>query len=177
MEVRAVAKFVRVQPRKVRQIAREVRGKQAVRTADVLRFHPGKGARVLAKVIRSAVANAQENHGADPDTLRIREVQINEGPMLKRIHARAMGRANRIQKKMSHIIVVVEEADPQRAVKPHGTKAKPRPTFDKPKGKGKKKEAEKVDETPVAETVVAVEEPVAEQPEPETEATQEEAKE
>ena len=93
MEVRAVAKFVRVQPRKVRQIAREVRGKQAVRTADVLRFHPGKGARVLAKVIRSAVANAQENHGADPDTLRIREVQINEGPMLKRIHARAMGRA------------------------------------------------------------------------------------
>src|SRR5690349_3317606 len=81
MEVKAVAKFVRVQPRKVRQIAREVRGKAAVRTADVLRFHPGKGARVLAKVIKSAVANAQENHGADPDTLRIREIQINEGPM------------------------------------------------------------------------------------------------
>jgi large subunit ribosomal protein L22 len=175
MEVRAVAKFVRVQPRKVRQIAREVRGKQAARTADVLRFHPGKGARVLAKVIKSAVANAQENHGADPDTLRIREVQINEGPMIKRIQARAMGRANRIQKKLSHIVVVVEEVDPAKVVKPHGTKAKPRPTFDKPKGKGKKKEAEKIEETPVTETAT-VEETTAE-PEQATETQQEEGKE
>lgn len=154
MEVRAVAKFVRVQPRKVRQIAREVRGKAAVRAADVLRFHPGKGAQVLAKVIRSAVANAQENHGADPATLRISEIQINEGPMIKRLQARAMGRANRIQKKLSHITVVVSEGEAPKAVRPHGTKAKPRPTFAAAKGKAKKK----VEEAPVA----VAEEPIVE---------------
>jgi large subunit ribosomal protein L22 len=156
MEVRATAKFVRVQPRKVRQVAREVRGKSAVKSADTLRFHPSKGARLLAKVIRSAVANAQENHQADPDQLRISEIQINEGPVMKRIRARAMGRANRILKKMSHITVVVEETEARAAVKPHGTKAKPRPTFSASKGKGKKKEAAKVEEAPVAVAEVTV---------------------
>lgn len=159
MEVRATAKFVRVQPRKVRQIAREVRGKSAVRAADTLRFHPGKGARMLGKVIRSAIANAQENHQADPDNLRITDIQINEGPVLKRIHARAMGRANRILKKMSHITVVVEEGEGKRAVKPHGTKAKPRPTFAGPKGKGKKPAAVKVEEAPVVTAEEVVETP------------------
>ncbi len=147
MEVRAVAKFVRVQPRKVRQIAREVRGKSAVKSADILRFHPSKGARMLAKVIRSAVANAQENHGANPENLRICEIQIGEGPVLKRLQARAMGRANRILKRTSHIMVRVEETESKAAIKPHGTKAKPRPTFAAPKTKGKKKEAAKVEET------------------------------
>lgn len=148
MEVRAVAKFVRVQPKKVRQIAREVRGKAAVKAADVLRFHPGKGARMLGKVIRSAVANAQENHGANPDNLRISEIQIGEGPVIKRIQARAMGRANRILKRMSHITVVVEETDGKAQVKPHGTKAKPRPKL--VAAKGKKKEAARAVEEPVA---------------------------
>jgi large subunit ribosomal protein L22 len=157
MEVRATAKFVRVQPRKVRQVAREVRGKSAVRAADTLRFHPSKGARMLSQVIRSAVANAQENHQADPDSLRITEIQINAGPVIKRIRARAMGRANRILKKMSHITVVVEEAEARPKVKPHGTKPKPRPSFAAPKGKGKKKEeAVKTAE----ETVVTPEEAV-----------------
>jgi large subunit ribosomal protein L22 len=156
MEVRAVAKFVRVQPRKVRQIAREVRGRSAVRAADLLRFHPGKGAKVLAKVIRSAVANAQENHGADPDTLKISDIQINEGPVIKRIQARAMGRAYRIEKKMSHITVVVEEGERDKKVKPHGTKAKARPSF-KSKGAGKKKEAAKVEEPVVTEATAAEE--------------------
>jgi large subunit ribosomal protein L22 len=156
MEVKATAKFVRVQPRKVRQIAREVRGKAAVRAADTLRFHPSKGARMLEKVIRSAVANAQENHQADPDTLKISDIQINEGPVLKRIRARAMGRANRILKKMSHITVVVEEVEARGDVKPHGTKAKPRPSFAAPKGKGKKKDAVKTAD----ETVVTAEEAV-----------------
>jgi len=157
MEVKAVAKFVRVQPRKVRQIAREVRGRSAVRAADLLRFHPGKGAKVLAKVIRSAVANAQENHGADPDSLKISDIQINEGPVIKRIQARAMGRAYRIEKKMSHITVVVEEGERDKKVKPHGTKAKARPSFSKSRGAGKKKEAAKVEETVVTEATATEE--------------------
>ena len=153
MEVRAVAKFVKVQPRKVRQVAREVRGKPALRMADLLRFHPSKSAEILRKVILSAVANAQENHGADPDNLRISEIQINEGPRTKRIRPRAMGRASRILKRTSHITVVVDETEQRPAVKPHGTKAKPRPTFGKPKAK--KKAAKPTEDAPVVDEAAA----------------------
>ncbi len=187
MEVRAVAKYVRVQPRKVRQIAREVRGKSAVQISNVLQFHPGKGAFVLRKVIQSAIANAAENHGLDADTLKVREIQIDEGPKLKRISQRAMGRANRIFKRMSHITVVVEDGEMDVVVKPHGTKAKPRPKFDVPKGKKKgvaPAEAAKVEEaiaepttenitTPAAEPIVHAEETAAQA----IAATPEEAKE
>lgn len=155
MEVRAVAKMMRVQPRKVRRMARELRGMSAQRSVEVLRFHPSKSASVLRKVIMSAMANAQENHGANPDNLRISEIQVGEGPTIKRIKARAQGRANRILKRTSHVMVKVEEVEPKSKVKPHGTKAKPRPTFGKPKGK--KKDEPKTEET-VAETAAVVEE-------------------
>lgn len=155
MEVRATAKNVRVQPRKVRRMALEIKGKSARQSADVLRFHPSKSAEVLRKVILSAMANAQENHGANPDTLRISEIQVGEGPTIKRIKARAQGRANRILKRTSHVTVAVSEGEPKAKVKPHGTKAKPRPTFSKPKGK--KKEEAKAEEV-VTEEAAAVEE-------------------
>ena len=136
MEVRAVAKFIRVQPRKVRLVAKEVKGKNAIQAANLLRFHPSKGAFVLRKVLVSAIHNASENHDLDAGTLRIREIRVDEGPVLKRIQARAMGRANRIFKRMSHITVVVEDADAVEVVKAHGTAAKPRPSL---AAKGKKK--------------------------------------
>ena len=138
MEVRAVAKYIRVQPKKVRQVANEIRGKSAVQSANLLRFHPSKGATVLHKVLLSAMANAEANHGLDASTLKICEIQINEGPKMKRIQARAMGRANRIFKRTSHVTIVVEDAPADVVVKPHGTKAKARPTL---AGKGKKKAA------------------------------------
>lgn len=139
MEVRAIAKYVRVQPRKVRIIADQVRGKSAPYTVALLRYHPSKSAKALRKVLVSAMANAQENHGIGPDQLRIATIMVDEGPRLKRMQARAMGRGNRIIKKTSHITVVVEDVETQAAVKPHGTKAKPRPTFAVPGGKGRKK--------------------------------------
>lgn len=164
MEVRAIAKFVRVQPRKVRLVANEVKGKPAVMSAHVLGFHPSKGAYALRKVLVSAIANAAENHGIAGENLRIAEIRVDEGPRLKRIEQRAMGRGNRIQKRMSHITVVVEDYDPAAPVKPHGTKAKSRPKFDAPK-KGKKTEAKvaaPAEETPgeatQVEEVVAAEE-------------------
>lgn len=157
MDVRAVAKYVRVQPRKVRLVASEVRGKSARAAVDLLRFHPSKGARALRKVLISAMANAQENHGANPDTLRILKISVDEGPRLKRIRPRAMGRVNRILKKTSHITVVVEEFDGGRKVKPHGTRPKPRPSFDKAKSRKEKK-----DEAIVEETVAAADEDQAE---------------
>ncbi len=135
MEVRAVAKFIRVQPRKVRLVAREVRGAPAALAAHKLRFHPSKGAKALHKVLVSAMANAQENHGISPDLLRISNIAVDEGPHMKRMQARAMGRGNRILKKTSHITVTVEDYDGEQTVKPHGTKAKPRPTLAGKRGK------------------------------------------
>ncbi len=166
MEVRAVAKYVRVQPRKVRQVAREVRGKSAIDMVHVLRFHPSKSAFALRKVIISAIANAEENHGLSGQELRIRAITIDEGPKTKRIQARAMGRANRIEKKTSHITVVVEEFEAEAAVKPHGTQAKARPSLaakaKKAKGSKASKKEEVVAEATEAEvtTDAAVEEAV-----------------
>lgn len=135
MEVRAIAKYQRVQPRKVRIVADELRGKSALHAAALLRYHPSKGARILRKVLVSAIANAAENNGLAPETLKISTIMVDEGPKLKRMQARAMGRGNRIEKKTSHITVGVEDTEVTAVVKPHGTKAKPRPTFGNPKGK------------------------------------------
>lgn len=154
MEVRAVAKYIKVQPRKVRIVADKVRGVPAQKAADVLRFHASKGAFHLRKVIESAIANAQENHSVSPENLRISTIMVDEGPKQKRIIARSMGRANRILKKTSHITVVVEEYEPDATIKPHGTKAKARPKFEAPKAKKAKAQ-------PVAEEAAVVEEPVA----------------
>lgn len=157
MEVRATAKYVRVQPRKVRIVADEIRGTSAVHSAGLLRFHRSKGAQALRKVLISAMANAQENHGLAPEQLQIATIMVDEGPRLKRMQARAMGRGNRIIKKTSHITVVVEDVEAQKAVRPHGTKAKPRPTF----GGGKARRGAAV---PKAAAPAQVEETVAEEP-------------
>lgn len=146
MEVRAVGKYVKVQPRKVRIIADEVRGRSATRADALLKYHPSKSARALRKVLVSAMANAAENHQISPDNLRIATIMIDEGPRQKRMRARAMGRGYRILKKTSHITVVVEEYEGPVQVKPHGTKPKPRPTFAAPKKGGKKKSADPVEE-------------------------------
>ncbi|MFN7172438.1 MAG: 50S ribosomal protein L22 [Fimbriimonadaceae bacterium] len=149
MEVSATAKYIRVQPRKVRIVADEVRGKSAVHASALLRYHPSKAARLLRQVLLSAMANAQENHRIEPETLRIARIEIDEGPRMKRILPRARGRADRIVKKTSHIHVVVEDNYVEQP-KAKG-KAKPRPTFAEPtKGKGTKKKAE-VKEEPKAE--------------------------
>lgn len=155
MEVRATAKYLRVQPRKVRIVADEVKGMPAVFAAHKLRYHTSKGAKYLRKVLINAMANAAENNGLSVDELKIARIEVNEGPRIKRIQARAMGRANRIVKKTSHITVVVEDYEVKPAVKPHGTKAKPRPTFAAPaKGKKGAAKAEKVEAAPVVESQV-----------------------
>ena len=163
MEVRAVGKFLRVQPRKVRIVADELRGKSAVYSAAQLRYHPSKSARMLRKVLVSAIANAQENLGISPEQLRIAAITVDAGPRIKRIQARAMGRAYRIEKKTSHITVTVEEYEGEAKIKPHGTKSKPRPSFAslaKAAGKKKKADEPKPEEAPVE----AVAEETAETP-------------
>lgn len=164
MEIRAIAKFVRVQPRKVRIVADEITQKSAVHAATLLRFHPSKGSQVLRKVILSAVANAVENNGAGAETLRIAKIQVDEGPRLKRIQPRSMGRAYRILKRTSHVAVYLEDdmlERNQRKENPNSTKPKPRPTFSKP-SKDVKKISSSKDETKVSVENLPVEEPETE---------------
>jgi large subunit ribosomal protein L22 len=107
MEARAVLRGVRLSPQKARLVADLVRGKPVAQAAEVLEFTTKRAAGILRKVLLSAVANAENNAGADIDELRITRVFVDEGPRLKRFHARAKGRGARIIKRTSHITVVV----------------------------------------------------------------------
>lgn len=108
MESRAVAKYIRISPRKVRLIMDQVRGKKVEEALNLLSLSPQKGARILKKVINSAVANAQQNSDTDVDNLYIKKIYANDGPSLKRFRPRAMGRATRIIKRTSHLTVVTD---------------------------------------------------------------------
>jgi large subunit ribosomal protein L22 len=110
MESRAVARFVRVSPRKVRLIMDEVRGKKVDEALRLLSFSPQKGAHLLKKLINSAVANAEANKEIDVDTLYVKKVYADKGSTMKRFRPRAMGRATRIRKRTSHLTVILDEA-------------------------------------------------------------------
>lgn len=109
MEARALARFIRISPQKARLVADTVRGKSVAAALDTLRFMPKKGARIIRRVIESAVANAAQNESIDVDSLYVKQINVDGGPMLKRIRPRAMGRATRILKRTSHITVVLDE--------------------------------------------------------------------
>lgn len=109
MEVAAKLRFARVSAQKARLLADQVRGLPIERALQVLAFSPKKAASIVHKVVDSAVANAEHNEGADIDELRIARITVDEGPSMKRIEARAKGRANRIVKRTSHITVVVSD--------------------------------------------------------------------
>lgn len=109
MEAKAIARYVRVSPRKARQVINEVRGKDVAEALAILRFTRRKAADVISKVINSAAANAEHNHEMDIDSLYIAEAYVDGGPVLKRFRARAQGRAYPILKRTSHITVVVKE--------------------------------------------------------------------
>jgi len=109
MEVRAIAKYIRVSPRKVRLLMREVEGKKVEEALNLLTFAPQKGAPILRKLINSAVANAGQYPDLDVDNLFIKQIVANEGPTLKRFRPRAMGRATRIRKRTSHLTVILDE--------------------------------------------------------------------
>ena len=109
METRAVAKFVRISPRKIRLVMDQVRGKQVGEALNILSFAPQRGARILKKLVNSAIANAEQNTGVDVDSLYIMRVYADEGPTLKRWRPRAQGRATSIRKRTSHLTVVLNE--------------------------------------------------------------------
>lgn len=109
MEAKAIARYVRLTPRKARLVADVVRGKSALQALDILTFTNKKAAVVLKKTLASAIANATNNFNMNEENLYIAKVMVDEGPILKRVMPRAMGRADIIQKKTSHVTIVVAE--------------------------------------------------------------------
>ncbi|MDP2646737.1 MAG: 50S ribosomal protein L22 [Desulfobacterales bacterium] len=109
MEAKAVLKYVRISPLKVRRLTGSVKGKSAEAGIEILKFMPQKAAGIVEKVVRSAVANAGQNSNIDVDSLIIRNILVDQGPVLKRFSARARGRGTRILKRTSHITVILSE--------------------------------------------------------------------
>lgn len=109
-EVRAQAKWVRTSARKARLVAEHIRGRPVAEARAVLAFTPRAAAREMEKVLRSAVANAEANHGLHGDDLVVRAAYVDEGPTLKRWRARARGRVARIRKRTCHITVILEQS-------------------------------------------------------------------
>ena len=109
MRVLARAKTLRISPQKARLVADQVRGRPVEQAQEMLRFSNHKGARFISKVLESAIANAEENEGADIDELRVGEIFVDAGITMKRIRPRARGRADRMLKRTSHITVAVTD--------------------------------------------------------------------
>jgi large subunit ribosomal protein L22 len=108
-EVQAVAKFVRVSPRKARLVADHIRGRSVPEARSILAFTPRAAAREIEKVLRSAVANAESNRNWNGDELYVKAVFVDEGPTIKRWRARARGRVNRILKRTCHITIKLDQ--------------------------------------------------------------------
>jgi len=129
--VRAEARWVRLSARKARLVLDHIRGRSVPEARTILAFTPRAAAGEIDKVLRSAVANAEANHGLDGDELVIRAAYADEGPTLKRWRARARGRVNRIRKRTCHITVILEQAPeslerkPKRAPKAASSSAQP----------------------------------------------------
>lgn len=110
MEVAAKLKFAKISPQKARLVADQVRGLPVENALQTLTFSPKKAAKIVKKVLESAIANAEHNEGADIDELKINRIFVDEGPTMKRWEARAKGAANHIFKRTSHITVMVSDS-------------------------------------------------------------------
>lgn len=109
MEAKAVARYIRMAPRKVRLVVDLIRGKEVGEALAILRHTPRAASPVVEKVLKSAIANAEHNNELDINKLVVSEVFVDQGPTLKRFRPRAMGRASRVHKRTSHITVVVKQ--------------------------------------------------------------------
>ncbi|HOF02905.1 MAG TPA: 50S ribosomal protein L22 [Atribacterota bacterium] len=109
MGVKSVGKYLPISPRKCRRMTELIRGKDAGSALLILQFSPKKSAKMVYKVLKSAIANAENNHDKNVDKLYVNKVFVDEGPTLKRFRPRAMGRAAKINKRTSHITIEVQE--------------------------------------------------------------------
>ncbi|MFZ5645236.1 MAG: 50S ribosomal protein L22 [Bacillota bacterium] len=108
-EARAIAKYIRISPRKVREVVDLIRGKDVREALAILKYTPRRASAPIAKVVQSAAANAEHNYEMNKDSLYVAECYVDQGPTIKRFQPRAMGRADLLRKRTSHITVVLKE--------------------------------------------------------------------
>jgi len=111
MESRAVLRYARITPRKARRVVNLIRYKNAGDALLFLRFMPYRGARFVEKLLKSAMANAEQKKAVNPETMKIVRAFVDQGPSMKRLETRAMGRANIIKKRTSHITLILSEEE------------------------------------------------------------------
>jgi large subunit ribosomal protein L22 len=141
MEVRSVYKYARISPKKARDVAREIQGLPVSDAIDTLNFTPKKAAFLIGKTLKSAVANAENNHDLAADSLHVKEANISDGPSFRRYKPRARGSASAIRKRTSHIYIILTDE----------MEVEEKPARDR-KSKSKKKPAPKVKEPEIEET-------------------------
>ncbi|MFZ5596993.1 MAG: 50S ribosomal protein L22 [Bacillota bacterium] len=108
-EAKAIARYIRISPRKAREVVDLIRGKDLREALAILKFTPRRASVPVAKVVQSAAANAEHNYEMDRDSLYVAECYVDQGPTLKRFQPRAMGRADLMRRRTSHITVVLRE--------------------------------------------------------------------
>lgn len=109
MESKAILKYARITPRKARKVVDLIRNKSAGDALLFLRFMPYRGAKFVEKLLKSAMSNAEQKKVVNPESMRIAQVFVDQGPVMKRVEPRAMGRSNVIRKRTSHITLVLSE--------------------------------------------------------------------
>ncbi|MFZ5634523.1 MAG: 50S ribosomal protein L22 [Bacillota bacterium] len=108
-EARAIARYIRISPRKVREVVDLIRGKDLREALAILKFTPRRASAPVTKVVQSAAANAEHNYEMDRESLYVAECYVDQGPIIKRYQARAMGRADLMRRRTSHVTVVLRE--------------------------------------------------------------------
>ena len=127
MEVRSVYKYARISPLKARDVAREIQGMPVSAALDTLQYTPKKSAVLIEKTLKSAIANAENNHDLDSESLVIRSAMVGEGPSFRRFKPRARGSASPIQKRTAHITIILSDEIELPEPKQKRNKNKPRP--------------------------------------------------
>lgn len=171
MLVRSTTKYARISPKKAREVAREIQGLAVSDALDTLTYTPKKSAQLINKTLKSAVANAENNHELSADELIVKEAVIGEGPTLKRFKPRARGSAGAILKRTSHIFITLTDEFEAPEEKQRSGKPKKRDTIKSLFGPGAKPSAEK-EEAPVEEEVADEEAPAEEEPVADSEETE-----
>lgn len=159
MEVKSTYKYARISPKKARDVARAIQGMPVSDALDVLAYTPRKAAQLVGKTLKSAVANAENNHELVADELTIKEATVGDGPTFKRFKPRARGSASAIRKRTSHLYIVLTDEEEIPEPRERSSKPKKRDQVSKPKKKAAAKSAKKEEkEESVEEVKAAVEE-------------------
>ncbi len=154
MEVKSTYKYARISPKKARDVARAIQGMPVSDALDALAYTPRKAAQLVGKTLKSAVANAENNHELIADELTVKEATVGDGPTFKRFKPRARGSASAIRKRTSHLYIVLTDEEEIPEPRERSSKPKKRNQVSKPKKKAASKAAKKEKKEEAPEEVV-----------------------